>query len=64
MKTIKAKMLVVLVPVALSSCVSNERFEERMDRRSQGYEKIQQRREIRLEKRQERTDAWFERAMN
>ncbi len=60
----KVTLLLATLAVFGTSCVSNEQFEERMDRRSRGYEKVQERREIRLDERQERTDAWFDRAMN
>jgi len=48
----------------LSSCASNEEFEDRLDRRNESYQSFQDRREIRADARQERTDAWFDRVMH
>ncbi len=48
----------------LGSCASNDEFQDRMDRRNDGYMNYNERRGIRLDARQERTDAWFDRAMH
>ena len=55
--------VILLLPV-LTSCVSNDQFEERIDRRSEALENVQDRRKIRIDARQDRTDAWYDRAMN
>ena len=49
--------------MTLSSCVSNEEFADRMDRRNDAYNSYNERRTKRLDARQERTDAWFDRHM-
>jgi hypothetical protein len=48
----------------LSSCASNEAFEQRMERRNDTYMNYNERRKMRLDARQERTDAWFDRVMH
>lgn len=48
----------------LSSCASNEEFDARMDKRNEGYQNYDHRRRSRLDARQERTDAWFDRVMH
>lgn len=66
-KSIRLSTLALLaIPMAssqLSSCASNEEFEQRMDKRNEGYTNYDERRRIRLDARQERTDAWYARAM-
>ena len=47
----------------LVSCASNDSFDERMDRRNDRYMSYDERRRIRLDARQERTDAWYARHM-
>jgi hypothetical protein len=49
---------------ALASCSSNDGLEDRLDRRNDGYSGFQERREMRQDARQERTDAWFDRVMH
>lgn len=57
--------LLCLAAIAgLSSCASNEELEDRLERRNDGYQSFQDRREIRADARQERTDAWFDRVMH
>jgi len=53
----------VVAPL-LGSCSSNDDFQERMDRRNEGYMNYNERRKIRLDARQARTDAWFDRVMH
>ena len=53
----------VVLPLFGTSCASNEDFAERMDRRNEHYMNYNERRKIRLDARQQRTDAWFERHM-
>lgn len=48
----------------LTSCASNEELQDRMDRRNDSYSNLQERREIRQNARQDRTDAWFDRVMH
>ena len=48
----------------LSSCASNEDLEDRLEKRNDSYGSFQDRREIRQDSRQDRTDAWFDRAMH
>jgi hypothetical protein len=55
---------VSIVAPLLSSCSSNDEFQERMDRRNDSYMRYNDRRRIRLDARQERTDAWFDRHMH
>lgn len=60
-----ALRLCTLALVALLvSCASNEELENRMDRRNDKYQDLQDRRQIRQDARQERTDAWFDRVMH
>lgn len=47
-----------------TSCVSNEQFEQRMDDRNDAYRSYNERRNTRLDARQERTDMWFDRVMH
>lgn len=48
----------------LSSCASKEELEARLDKRNEKYSSFQERREMRADARQERTDAWFDRVMH
>ena len=59
----KFALLFPAMMMTLASCVSNEEFADRMDRRNDAYDSYNERRTKRLEARQERTDAWFERHM-
>ena len=54
----------VMLAVFLSSCASNEEVQKRVDARNEGYQKYQDRRQIREQGRDERYDAWFNRIMN
>lgn len=60
------KETLILLPLAtlFTSCASNEDVQERVDKRTDAYEKFEERREIRTDARQERTDAWFDRVMH
>lgn len=62
----KLKILaaLTLIPFLYPSCASNEQFQQRMDQRNDAYSNYSERREIRTDARQERTDKWFERHMN
>lgn len=50
--------------VGLSSCASNEQLEKRLDNRNESYSNVQDRRGMRKDARQGRTDAWFDRVMH
>jgi len=56
--------LTTALVLTLASCASNDEFQDRMDRRNDGYGNLQERRSMRLDARQERTDAWFDRTMH
>jgi hypothetical protein len=61
----KHAILVVLsVAAGCFSCASNDEFQDRMDQRNDSYSNYNERREIRLDARQERTDMWFDRVMH
>lgn len=60
----KLRYSTLLLLALLSSCASNDELEDRMDRRNSNYQSFQDRREIRADARQERTDAWFDRVMH
>lgn len=45
--------------VSVISCASKEDLKKRQDKRTRSYENVQDRRAIRAEGRQERTDMWF-----
>ena len=63
MPTVAALVLTSAL-LCLCSCASNDEFEDRMDRRTDTYSGFQERREIRQDARQDRTDAWFDRVMH
>jgi hypothetical protein len=46
------------------SCASNDELQGRFDDRNDWYSNLQERRQMRQEARQERTDAWFDRVMH
>jgi hypothetical protein len=47
-----------------ASCASNEQLQQRVDKRNDAYSNYNERREIRTDARQERTDMWFDRHMH
>jgi hypothetical protein len=57
-------LIILLLPLVCASCVSNDEFQDRMDRRNDSYSNYNDRRKSRLDARQERTDMWFERHMD
>jgi hypothetical protein len=59
-----AAFALVAVTAVLSSCGSNEDLQKRLDDRNDWYGDVQERREMRQDARQERTDAWFDRVMH
>lgn len=56
--------ILITVTALLPSCASNEDFEKRMDKRNDAYSNYNERRQIRTDARQERTDMWFDRHMD
>jgi hypothetical protein len=57
--------LLAAATVCLASCASsNEELQQRMDQRNSSYATFQERREIRTDARQERTDMWYDRVMH
>ncbi len=57
-------LLVILASPGFVSCASNDEFQDRMDQRNDSYSNYNERRKIRLDARQERTDMWFDRHMH
>jgi hypothetical protein len=56
--------LLVASTVLITSCASNDELQKRMDKRNEAYSNYNERRKIRTEARQERTDMWYERHMD
>ncbi len=50
--------------LTLSSCASNDELQDRVDSRTDAYSSLQDRRSIRIEGRQQRTDDWYDRVMH
>ena len=62
---IKSTIAILLIIAACcASCASNDQLQQRVDRRNDAYSNYNERREIRTDARQERTDAWFDRHMH
>lgn len=59
-----AAFVLVTASLGLSSCASNDKLQDRLDHRNDAYSNLQERREMRQDARQERTDAWFDRVMH
>lgn len=57
-------LTILLLSLVCASCASNDEFQDRMDRRNDSYSNYNDRRNSRLDARQERTDMWFERHMD
>lgn len=57
-------LFTLILATGLSSCASNADFEKRMQGRNETYSDFNDRRNIRLDARQERTDMWFDRVMH
>ena len=62
-------MLRKYLPLALlclltSACASNEELENRLDRRNEHYSNLQDRRELRQDARDKRSDDWYDRVMH
>lgn len=63
---IKIGLWLSILPISFSSgaCSSNEELEQRLENRNDTYHNVQSRRGMRKDARQERTDAWYDRAMH
>jgi hypothetical protein len=57
-------LLAILASLGFVSCASNDEFQDRMDQRNDSYSNYNERRKIRLDARQERTDMWYDRHMH
>jgi hypothetical protein len=57
-------ILLAAAASSLVSCASNEELQDRLDDRNESYSNLQERREMRQDARQQRTDAWFDRVMH
>jgi len=55
--------LALAAVAAFASCASNDELQERMDRRNDNSSSLQDRRAIRQEAREQRSDDWYERVM-
>ncbi|MEO5916772.1 MAG: hypothetical protein ABIS50_21270 [Luteolibacter sp.] len=56
--------ILLITATFCASCASNEQLQQRMDKRNESYSNYNERREIRTDARQERTDMWYDRHMN
>lgn len=54
----------MIIAACCASCASNEDLQQRMDQRNANYSSFTERREIRTDARQERTDMWFDSKMH
>ena len=61
-RLVAAAAIALLFPFQ-TSC-SNDELQDRLDSRTDAYENFQDRRRMRMDSRQERTDAWYDRAMD
>lgn len=59
-----ATIAILLITAPLFTSCSNEALQQREDRRTDRHLNVNERREIRTDARQERTDAWFDRHMH
>ena len=50
--------------LGICSCESNDDLQDRLHSRNDSYSNFQERRQMRQDARQERTDAWFDRVMH
>ncbi len=60
---ISAQAALLLLAAAMTSCASKDELQKRMDKRNDNYSDLQDRRRIRQDARQERTDAWYDRVL-
>jgi len=56
--------ILMIITTFCASCASNEQLQQRVDKRNATYSNFNERREIRTDARQERTDMWFDRHMH
>lgn len=63
MKSNSSAALLVICACCVS-CASNDALQQRMDGRNEAYGSLNERREIRADARQERTDMWYDRHMH
>jgi len=56
--------VLIIIAACCASCASNEELQQRMDQRNDNYASFTERREIRTDARQERTDMWYESKMD
>lgn len=56
--------ILIILAACCASCASNEDLQKRMDQRNANYSSFTERREIRTDARQERTDMWFDSKMH
>jgi hypothetical protein len=54
----------LIVTTLCASCASNDHLQQRMDNRNDAYSNYNERRQIRTDARQERTDMWYDRHMH
>ena len=54
----------MIIAACCASCASNDDLQQRMDQRNANYSSFTERREIRTDARQERTDMWFDSKMH
>ena len=57
-------IILLIVTTFCASCASNDQLQQRMDKRNDAYSNYNERRKIRTEARQERTDMWYDRHMH
>ena len=56
--------VLIIITTFCSSCSSNEQLQQRVDRRNDSYSNYNERRKIRTDARQERTNMWYDRHMH
>ena len=59
-----ATAILAIVTACCASCASNEQLQQRVDKRNDAYSNFTERREIRTDARQERTDMWYDSKMH
>ena len=70
MLTMRSKIILYLLAAALQACIisscaheSSEEYAEKLEKRNEKYSSYSERRRLRIQARQERTDMWFKRIM-
>lgn len=56
-------LLAITSAILVTSCTSNEELERRLDRRTEAYSNLQERRKLRNEATDARYNAWYDRIM-